>query len=58
MNERRPNPAVRGTCGSCLGWGFHTVRKGTDYQDEIDCLDCNGSGQQATKHEFERQSND
>lgn len=54
MTERRPNPAVTDPCGSCLGWGSTTVRKGTDYQDEIECLSCNGSGRQATKHEMRR----
>lgn len=52
--NRRPNPAVTDPCGSCLGWGSTTVRKGTDYQDEIECLSCNGSGRQTTKHEIRR----
>lgn len=41
---RRPNPAIHDYCRTCFGWGAHTVRKGTDYEDELECLDCRGSG--------------
>lgn len=44
MSDRRPRPGIHNHCPTCLGWGFHVVRKGTDYQDEIDCTDCNGTG--------------
>lgn len=47
MTERRPNPAIHDYCRPCFGWGGTTVRKGTDYQDEIECLSCNGSGVRA-----------
>lgn len=42
--NRRPNPAIHDYCEACFGWGSTTVRKGTDYEDEIECLDCGGSG--------------
>lgn len=41
---RRPNPAIHDYCRPCFGWGSTTVRKGTDHEDEIECLDCGGSG--------------
>lgn len=41
---RRPNPAIHDHCRACFGWGAHTVRNGTDYEDELDCLDCGGTG--------------
>ncbi|RBO73479.1 hypothetical protein DSP71_04810 [Microbacterium sp. H6] len=44
MTPRTPNPTIHDYCRACFGWGAHTVRKGTDYEDEIDCLDCGGSG--------------
>ena len=44
MRNRRVNPGVNDHCRSCFGWGFTTVWKGTDYQDELECLDCRGSG--------------
>lgn len=53
--NRRPNPAIHDYCRACFGYGFHTVGKGTDYQDEIECLDCHGSGVQPTiRHEIGR----
>lgn len=56
--ERRPNPAIHDYCRPCFGWGSTTVRKGTDYENEIECLACSGSGRQANNHEIRRQSNE
>lgn len=44
MTERRRNPAIHDYCRSCMGWGSTTVRKGSEYEDEWDCLDCGGTG--------------
>ena len=56
--NRRPNPAIHDYCRPCFGWGSTTVRKGTDYENEIECLACSGSGRQANNHEIRRQSNE
>lgn len=49
---RRPNPAIHAYCRACFGWGSTTVRKSTDYEDEIECLDCDGTGIRARNSEM------
>lgn len=49
---RRPNPAIHDYCRACFGWGSTTVRKSTDYEDEIACLDCDGTGIRARNSEM------
>lgn len=44
MSERRRNPEIHDYCRACFGWGSTTVRKGSEYEDEWDCLDCGGTG--------------
>ena len=40
--SRKPNPAIRDYCRSCLGWGFYLRWKDPD--DEEECIDCGGTG--------------
>lgn len=48
----KPRPGTHNYCPACMGWGAHTVNNSTDYEDELACLDCNGTGiRQATNHE-------
>lgn len=48
MINRKPNPAIHDYCRPCFGYGSTTV-KGSDWEDEIECLDCRGSGVRAAK---------
>lgn len=55
MTDRTPNPAIPPgfRCPSCAGWGATTVRKGTDYENDNECLDCHASGRQGATRETE-----
>ncbi len=48
--SRRPNPDIHDYCRPCFGWGATTV-KGSDYEDEIECVDCAGTGRRSHVNE-------
>lgn len=39
-----PRPGIHDYCVPCFGWGVHTVNNSTDYEDELECVDCHGTG--------------
>ena len=39
-----PRPGTHNYCAACLGWGVHTVNNSTDYEDELECITCGGTG--------------
>jgi hypothetical protein len=40
----KPRPGAHDYCTSCMGWGSYTVHNSTDYEDELECITCGGTG--------------
>ena len=39
-----PRPGIHDYCVPCFGWGAYTVNNSTDYEDELECIICGGTG--------------
>lgn len=44
-----PKPGIHNYCRVCMGYRHYTVGNSTDWEDERDCISCNGTGIRATE---------